>query len=82
MSLSSQSSNPRLDFNSAIDLVNSKRMALANAIFPYLKQDNQKEADKPKTKDYNSYFDRLDAMRAKKLASHSEDTAPIRDDSV
>lgn len=66
IALAAQSSNPRVDFGSSIGIVNDKRSALAEAMFPYVEQDDNASGSGVQEKDYNSYFDRLDAMAAQK----------------
>lgn len=75
MALASQSSNPRIDFGNSMRLVNDKRIDLAKATFPYIKQDKHDSAEASSTvstKDYESYFDRLDALAAMKAKANGK----------
>ena len=64
VSNASMGSNPRLDIKESLGIVEDSRRSFIKIAFPYLRID-----DGPKEpKDYDEYFDELDAIEAQKEA--------------
>ena len=61
MATSSLASNPRMDVGSSIDVIQDKREALIQSLFPYFKADRREKS----YEDYDKYFDELDELERK-----------------
>lgn len=62
-------SNPRLDIKEVLDIVEDSRRSFIKIAFPYLRiYDSPQEP-----KDYDEYFDELDAIEAQKEAKKKAD---------
>lgn len=61
MATSSLASNPRMDVGSSIDVLQDKREALIQSLFPYFKTDRREKS----YEDYDKYFDELDELDRK-----------------
>ena len=61
MATSSLASNPRMDVDSSIDVLQDKREVLIKSLFPYFKADRSEKS----YEDYNQYFDELDELDRK-----------------
>lgn len=55
-------SNPRLDIKEVLDIVEECRRSFIKIAFPYLRIDD----DPQEPKDYDEYFDELDAIEVQK----------------
>lgn len=69
LSAASFASNPRFDADAAMDVFSNKRKSLLEAMFPYM---SFKSDDKPKKKNYDEYFDRLDRMKSERSGNGSK----------
>jgi hypothetical protein len=73
VSNSSMGSNPRLDIKESLEIVEECRRSFIKMAFPYLRiDDGQKEH-----KNYDEYFDELDAIEAQKEAEKKADGSSI-----
>ena len=72
VSNASLGANPRLDLKDSSEMVDKCRRSFIKMAFPYLEID-----EKPsEPKDYDAYFDELDAIEAEKAAEHGVKSSP------